>query len=517
MGVGFLTGPHLFLHGLANAERRCRRGDGRAPERSDLLSSHTVRRPVLLAFHAAVIALAFGLAYVPDMGKGLVKDDFRWIAESRVRSWTDAQHLLTSDNGFYRPVVSLSFAANEAVAGAHPMPYAATNLLLVTACALALFGLCRALRMEAGAALMAVGLWVLNPHGISGLIMWISGRTSSLVTLLAVLAGIALLKERRFLAGVLCFLALLSKEEAFLLPFVLVAWAGWQKAFPHWDWRRAGRLGWPALASLAPYLALRGQTHAYLPSTAPSYYRLAVSPALVGRNFLEYADRSATLTLAVLVVMLLATRRRPGLSRDDIQRVALGAVWVVGGFGLTLFLPARSSLYVCLPSIGVAVAGATAGRSLWSRAGPRQRAGLLAAAALVPLLLVPVLHARNGRMRSAARLSTTVLAQLQDVWRAIPPGGALVLVDAPTQRPNLRESFGSLVGDALALATGDAIAASFSPSPDAWTEAQLKKRTTATPFSVEQWRLENDRLVRDEASTEGQGLERGETARPSVP
>ena len=32
------------------------------------------------------------LLYVPDLGRGFLKDDFRWIAESRITSVSDVWH-----------------------------------------------------------------------------------------------------------------------------------------------------------------------------------------------------------------------------------------------------------------------------------------------------------------------------------------------------------------------------------------------------------------------------------------
>jgi hypothetical protein len=423
---------------------------------------------------AVVLGAALSVSYGPDCGHGFVKDDFRWVVESRARSAGDLVRPFLTDNGFYRPVVSLSFAANEWLFGTWAKGYALTNLGLLMLVGLALFLLCRALKLERGTALLAVGLWSMNPHGISGLVMWISGRTSGLVTLFALLAAWALVSDRRWVAAALSLLALLSKEEAFFLPFVLAAWAGWPSGARRLDLRLAVKRGWPVLLALVPYLALRAQTHAYLPLRAPASYRFTSDPGVLGRNLLEYADRSATLTLAMLVVTWLSVRRAPCLGADERRWLALGLIWAAGGFGLTLFVPSRSSLYVCLPLAGVAIAGAAAARSIWLQATPRARSGLLVAACLAPLALVPLHRSRNERSLAAAELSAGATAEIKDAWPAMQPGTTLVLEDDPARRPSLNEAFGSLLSDAIALTTGAATEVEYQPSAERWTQARVR-------------------------------------------
>src|SRR5258708_23498103 len=106
--------------------------------------------------------LAFALAYVPDMGHGFVKDDFRWISESRVEGVADALAIFVRDNGFYRPLVGLRFAADHALFGVRPLPYAVTNLLVILAAAAALHGLGLALGLSPGAAAFAAAAFLLH-------------------------------------------------------------------------------------------------------------------------------------------------------------------------------------------------------------------------------------------------------------------------------------------------------------------------------------------------------------------
>jgi hypothetical protein len=81
-------------------------------------------RQAPLLVRAACLApmLAFAAVYVPAAGHGLIQDDYSWILRSRVGSVAEFLALFTSDNGFYRPVVSVTFAINEWMFGA---PYGA--------------------------------------------------------------------------------------------------------------------------------------------------------------------------------------------------------------------------------------------------------------------------------------------------------------------------------------------------------------------------------------------------------
>ena len=97
--------------------------------------------------------LAVCASYLPDLGRGFIKDDFAWILGSRTAGafgWID---LFSRDNGFYRPLVAMSFSVNERLAGLEPYWYGLTNLALVVGCMAALYRLARALGMPWGAAL----------------------------------------------------------------------------------------------------------------------------------------------------------------------------------------------------------------------------------------------------------------------------------------------------------------------------------------------------------------------------
>jgi hypothetical protein len=192
-------------------------------------------------------------------------------------------------------------------------------------------------------------------------------------------------------------------------------------------------------------------------------------------------------------VLLVVRHVRP-LDASERAWIQRGLIWLIGGFGLTLFIPARSSLYACLPSVGVALAGAALAHSLWSRATPAVQSRLLVAAALVPLALVPMLRSRNQQARHAADLSASVLAQIATARSTARPDSAIVLEDDPGERPNLREAFGTLLEPALALQPGCHLAVEYLPSPASWTEARVHAPGDP-PLTERRFRLAQGHLV----------------------
>ena len=413
-----------------------------------------------LRIWSGLLLLVLLAIYLPDLGRGFIKDDFVWIASNQVRTLGDLVAPFVRAPDFYRPLVSLSFAANWWLLGSEPLGYGLTNLALLLAAAAALWRLALALGLPRSAALAACALWTLNFHGINMALLWISGRTSLLATLFSLLAARAFVRGSGPWAAGWTLLALLSKEEAVLLPFVLLAWAALgtapagDAAAPRFDLRGAARRAWPLLAVLAVYLAARTAAGGMLPATAPAAYQFTLEPAAVGRNALEYLDRSATLSAATVLIMALAAATLPRLARGQQRLVALGGAWMIGHLGLALLLPIRSSLYAVGPSAGAALAGAALLAAVWQRAARNGQRRMLAAAVAIALLAVPVHWSRNERWVALADLSTQTLDAVAPVATALPPEAAVELMDDRGARANLDACFGTLAQTALRLRTG---------------------------------------------------------------
>jgi hypothetical protein len=468
----------------------------------------------------AAVAAVFLVIYLPDIGHGFISDDFRWIVENRIQAPSEVMAPFSSNTGFYRPMTSLSFAADHAAWGTHALGYGVTNLALCLLAAAALFMVGRRLGLPAAPALLASSVWLLNFHAVNMAVLWLSGRTALLAAIFSLLTAYAMLSARYALAGILALLAMLSKEEAIALPalfagfYVIVDRAGPAKAGLHATGPAvAGLHGTgPAVAGLdvtgrpedgvhvesgfsrtfattAPlwvaalvYLALRAQSGAFWPADAPSYYRFSFSPVLIARNILEYADRAGTAFTIVAILLVVAGRIRWADVSGAERRVLLfAAVWIAAMYGLTVFLPVRSSLYALLPSLGSALAvGAIA--SAAQRRNPSRIRKATVALIVIAVLLIPVYRSRNLRWVRLAELSDQAMrAVTTDVGERA--SGHVVMIDAPQERVNLVSAFGNLLPDALKLYVGSG-----------WTGEIVTPPAEASQSPDREYRLENGTL-----------------------
>jgi hypothetical protein len=448
---------------------------------------HAWLAPLWLA--AVVLAI-----YLPDLGQGFIKDDFAWIRASRLAAPGDVLRLITEPaSGFFRPLVGLSFGVNERLFGLDALGYGLTNLALLGLCAAGVWRLASAFGLAPPARLVAASLFCLNFHGINLSLLWISGRTALLLCACATWAAVALRRGRPIVAGLFAFAAMLSKEEAVVLPAIFAAWQALDTRGIRWR-ERALLVGWgcwPSALALGGYVLLRTRTAAMTFSTAPSYYQARLDAGRFVENVLEYLDRSATTAAVVAVVALLIARRRPRVDPSARRVLAAMAIWTAGMFAITAWLPVRSSLYAVTPSVGPAIAAAAIAAQAWASVpGRGRRLAMMAAAALLPLALWPVYHARNQRLANEARLSAEVMRTLSRHAYAARPLTGVVLVDDPRARPSLYHAFGSLLPDAAALAFGRPIPVSLDNTP----EPNLSQPVPEDP-ATRRFRLENGRLV----------------------
>jgi len=498
-------------------------------------------------FVAALLLLAaVSAAYLPYVGKGFKQDDFGWIAASRARQGADWAALLTRNTGFYRPVVAVTFALDELAFGMSPLGYGLTNLALLLACLFAIAGLARTLGLLPGAALAAGAIWALNFQGINMAVVWTSGRTALLLVLFAVLAAHAFIRSagsglpfgfaRGRQAGTMAaaalftLLALLSKEEAVMLPILLFVWAGliadgvlrdpgsgvggagigrddhlFRSPIPDPDtptnapWfsvRRAVRTAWPLAVPLIVYAALRHFSGAFGPLSAPSYYRMTFAPLTVAENALKYLDFAATTPAVALLLGSMLAWSTPRPSRSESRIVLLGLVWLVAGYAITVFLPIRSPLYACFPAVGAALAAAALLGAAWSRSTAAARLRLAVAGLVLPFLLLPVYWARNVRHAKGAQLSAQLLHDLEAARPEIPVDHVLILLDDPRldRSERLPAAFGTLYDIAVRDTLGRPVRTWIEPPPDGWQLAGLRPPDPATPKVV--FALRNGHLVR---------------------
>jgi len=415
----------------------------------------------LLAFAGLALILS---VYGCDAGHGFVKDDFGWILSSR-----DLSNLLHAPTGFFRPVVSLSFAFNYAVFDTRPLGYGLTNLVLLLACTGLMAGLLGATGARREVAVAGALVWALNFQGINMAVLWISGRTALLLTLWAVASAWAWQRGARVTAAGLAALAMLSKEEAFVLPAVLTLWAFIDQAGTEGarSWSRIWRRTWPLWIVAALCFALRLQSGALTPATAPPFYRYRFDLEMLAGNMLSYLDRVATTpVLALLVFWLVAGAPRAPMSSRFRLMSLKGVAWLVLAFVPTILLPVRSSLYAVMPSVGVVmIVAALANDLVPGLSAPALKRSTIALT-LIFVLLLPVYRLRNERYVREAELSASIVAELAKLAASHPAGGLVVIRDVRTgARPTAEQAFGPGADTAAALMTSGKLRVWIDPPP----------------------------------------------------
>jgi hypothetical protein len=409
-------------------------------------------KPSLLA--ALVLLALLSAIYGPGVGKGFVKDDVVWVGANHVASWSDARALLFRSDGFYRPIVGMTFALDRAVYGLEPFGFGVTNLCLLLLGAAALAYLGTTLGLRTAAAIIAAGVWALNFHAVNMAVLWLSGRTALCVVIASLLAAAGVVSRRPIAAGVAALVAMLAKEEAAMLPFIL---SGWAWVLADRENRRAQdvlRLTWPTWIALAMYLMLRSQTAAMTPMTATAPYQFVLTPGALVGNALEYFDRSCTFSAIVLIIAHVVAWRRPVMTESLRRVLVLGTLWFLGTFALTIFVPNRSSLYALLPSAAPALVTAFLLQQLWDSTNPLAHRRLVAAALILPVLLLPVYWSRNTRWIEIAELSSDTFAAIRRVARERPDVDVLLFRDDRSTRRSFTDTYDQLLLEAVRLAAG---------------------------------------------------------------
>jgi hypothetical protein len=175
------------------------------------------------------------------------------------------------------------------------------------------------------------------------------------------------------------------------------------------------------------------------------------------------------MTFPALVLLLIVALGRPGrpeLHARERLAVIFGGVWLMGGFALTIFLLARSSLYVCFPSVGVAVIVTVVVTAIWREVPPHRQPLAAVICTMLPFVLWPIYNARNQRSILEAELSRSVLTQLKDFAAQRPRKDLRIVIrDDRERRPSLQDAFGTVMQEAVDLTIGSHMRVWIVPPP----------------------------------------------------
>lgn len=403
-----------------------------------------------VAVLAGIFILFAAGVYLPDLGRGFIKDDFRWVLDGVDAVRHPLHTFIGGWNGnFYRPVVALSFGIDHLFYGLSARGYGFTNFALYLACTLAVYAVLRQTSLPPFAAACGAFAWATNPTGLDMAVLWLSGRTALLMTLFGCASVVSMLRRHRVLGTLLYLAALFSREDALAVPLIVAAcaWLGER------DRRETFKDLLACAAATMVYFVLRLNTDAITPSTAPVFYQLTWQPRMIAVNALHYVDRAFTSTVVLSLLAAAAYRRVPRFTTMDRRAVLFAALWFVAGLCITVRVPFRSSLYVVFPSVAAALLFGQLVNRLREARDAQVRDRYLIGALAVVLLLIPVYNLRNDRWVEPARVSARAFDALtrDDASDGVT---SVVFRDEPVPFSNFAGAFTGVETPALRMMTG---------------------------------------------------------------
>lgn len=316
-----------------------------------------------------LIALAGVLSYANSLRNEFVFDDRALVVNNEyIRDAKYAPEIFSSDihrketnskGTFYRPVQNLSFMLDYALWKLNPLGFHLTNLVLHVVNAVLVYLLLSAL-FKNGASFIAALLFAVHPVHTQA-VSYISGRADLLMAFFFLLSCIAFMRSSVIISLILYGFALLSKENAIILPAALILFAK-PKHF------------WPFLLMTFGYVALRLFALGYSSVTAmqhglfvrllgfaaaiPVYLKILFFPfgLHMERVFSPPAalsDPRASLSIFFLIALLIAAASL----RKSKKEISFGIFWFfIMLLPVSNIVPLNAFLaehWMYLPSIGV--------------------------------------------------------------------------------------------------------------------------------------------------------------------
>jgi protein O-mannosyl-transferase len=413
---------------------------------------------------AGILVLVSALPYLNTLENGFVYDDIDQVIQNPyIVNSHHLRSILTTDvwsftgregmTNYYRPLMTLSYALCYRLFGKLAFGYHLFNLTLHVAVVGVLFGLTLSVFRRRDLAFLAALLFGLHPIHTES-VAWVAAVTDLQLTLFFLLAFWLFLHIPRpdgsrsgwaFLGMLTCFvLALLSKEQALMLPFVATVYEHGYRV----DRRSASlvkklsRYGVLWLIAVG-YLLFRIRV---LGGIAPVVHVSHVTrlQALLSMNALvaEYVGKmfwpvtlcafyvfhkaSSLLDVHVLagIGVLAASAATFAWFWKRDRRVSFAFVWFFATLAPVLnarWMAANvfAERYLYLPSVGFCWVAAWCGVRVWKVAGkraPRVRPALAACLVLLLALCSIRIVTRNADWSNNFRLFTRTLAQQPDAW-----------------------------------------------------------------------------------------------------
>ncbi len=187
----------------------------------------------------ALLAFLVGLSYLNTLRNDFVGDDYLIVAKNkRITRLEALPKLVTSDywanyrgpyeaapsqsSGLYRPLTMVTYALNYAISGSDPAGYHLVNLLLHLLVSWLVFLFASEIGVTKSGAVIAASIFAVHPlhtEAVTGIV----GRAELLMTIGVLMALWLAFQGRRFLSIGAFAAGLLSKEQAVVVPALLLA------------------------------------------------------------------------------------------------------------------------------------------------------------------------------------------------------------------------------------------------------------------------------------------------------
>jgi protein O-mannosyl-transferase len=426
--------------------RHGRTGGASLSERCSEPPANGVRWELLLA-----PILSAGV-YASALSSYFIGDDYAHLFILRLPIFETLAELAKEGQAsmFFRPAGFATLFLDYRVWGHEPFGYHLTNLLLHLISVIGVYFLCRNLGLDnetSAVSSLVFSILPIQPEAV----VWIASRFDLMATCLIIWATGLYLKFRRtgrrgpyILALLFSFIAMLSKENAFMAPLLLLSLEYF--ATPKRELRSAipPLLGfallaaatfgyrWVALGGIGGYADRNGESAAYKLGfkTIEGLFLRAPSQLLLGINWYapDVAWGAVLASLAAAVMIVLAFFYRPAQSNKGGIRFCLA--WMLIGYlpahFLTMIGPGlTNSRVLYLSSVGLAILLAVmlSGIEL-----PATRKALKLA--LILLLSLALSH-NVASWRRVGALSRELLTELKELVPDPPPHAIFVFRQKP--------------------------------------------------------------------------------------
>jgi protein O-mannosyl-transferase len=379
---------------------------------------HSEVQPAAWTLIAAAVILV-AVCFANSVPNGFILDDHQIVAVNPgIRSVSPLRILATpywghnSTSGLYRPLTIFSFALEYPLWHRWPGGYRLTNLALHAINGLLLFVVARGLLQSVAAACAASAIYLAHPvhtEPVVGLV----GRSELLAAMFFLLAWIWFRQEKHVLCAVAFLFSLLSKENAIVLPAVLLLddWISRKKA------QKPQRI-FVILAPLCGYLAMRlwvlgglgiPKSSQYLAGSLTlfqreltsgraflKYFQLLVAPIEVTGDYdfnsipvagpADWIAWAGLLSVAAAIILALRIRnRQPGVAFGILfffVAMLPSSNWIMP----TSIIMSERALYI--PSIGICLAAGV----LWTRIASAERRTILAVGVMAVAAVLCIGH-----------------------------------------------------------------------------------------------------------------------------